>query len=160
MNDLTPMTYEDPTPKEVQVTIGSQQYVLREASGGTAIKWENAKLKYQKFGTDGNPTVMEGLASTKSLLLSMCLFEAELTKEGKSKPVPESVITSWPSRIQQDLFDRCKRISGLHEKLDKATLVKNIAEMQADLTEIEKTEKQQEKSQEKNEWSAGMDGSA
>jgi hypothetical protein len=110
------MCFETLAPVEVPVKIGSGRYVLREASGDAACRYQNAVLKTTKLGPDGRPTDINGLADCEPLLVSLCLFEIVHTTDSdppKYRPVPLSVIRSWPNRIQRALFRRAQEISGL-----------------------------------------------
>jgi hypothetical protein len=69
------MCFETLAPVEVPVKIGSGRYVLREASGDAACRYQNAVLKTTKLGPDGRPTDINGLADCEPLLVSLCLFE-------------------------------------------------------------------------------------
>lgn len=104
---------------EIPVKIGSETYVLREATGKAAQAFQNALLQRTTFGPSGKPQKTERLGDLTTLLLSYCLFTQD------NKPVAESVIASWPNRVVSELFDKAKQISKLEgeeetiEKLEK-----------------------------------------
>lgn len=123
--------FEDLTQVEVPVTLGNVKYILREATGEAAVKYQNAVTKCSRF-TDGEFSGIQGdLADTQPLLVSLCLFEAET-----GKPVSLAKVKSWPYRVQKDLYTRAKLISDLDEKTDKATLEKQLAAIQKQLAEL------------------------
>lgn len=103
--------------REESVTIGGQQYVLREADGEASTRYANARLKYTEVQGD-RVVAVDGMADTEPLLVSMCLF----TPDGR--PVPLVVIRKWPGRVQRSLFDRAKRISDIDQPMDLDALKK------------------------------------
>lgn len=138
----------DITPIQVEYRIGDIDYILREASGETAVKFSNAKLKNLVLD-DGKVTKVSGMANIQPLLISLCL-----TEKASGKPVPEEIIKSWPSRIQTKLFDKAKEISDIDQEVTKEGLEKIIADAQKQLAEIKAKENPA-----KNEQSGMQDGS-
>lgn len=102
------MVFEDVAPLTVPVTIGKDEYVLKEASGDAACRWRNAQLRAARM-VEGKITGVGDIADTEPLLVSLCLF----TREGK--PVPLATVRAWPNRVQKALFERAKAISHLNE---------------------------------------------
>lgn len=95
-----------------------KSYILKEATGKAANAYRNRALESTEF-QNGRPVSVKGLASLESFLISMCLFDE------KNKPVPQSVIESWPARVQKKLFEKVKEISDLGEQ---ATTAKDALE--------------------------------
>ena len=124
----------DLTPIEVEYTIGTTVYILREASGEAAVKFSNAKLKNLVMD-DGKVTKVAGMASIQPFLVSLCL-----TEKATGKAVLEETIKSWPSRIQSALFDKAKEISEIDQDATKEGLEKIIADAQKQLAEIKAKE--------------------
>jgi len=94
---------------EIPITIGGEDYVLREASGDAGCKYRNALLACTTL-TDGKPSRIEGMADVEPLLVSLCLF----TQGGRPVTVPK--VRSWPSRVVKALFEKIKEISDLDEE--------------------------------------------
>jgi len=140
-----PLNFEDLTPAEVPVSIAGRHYVLREATGDAAVKYQNAVTKCSRF-TDGKFSGIQGsLADTQPLLVSLCLFDVEHLQGSTdpklvAKPVAEHVIRSWPYRIQRSLFDRAKELSGLADEETQETLTKQIADLQEKLAKLQAEE--------------------
>jgi polyhydroxyalkanoate synthesis regulator phasin len=132
------LVFDDITLIEVPVRIARIDYVLREASGEAAIKYQNAVGKCSRFVNGEFSGVQGDLASTQSLLVSLCLFKKATPESGLAKdtPVPESLIRSWPSRIQKTLYDRAKQISMLDESESIQDLEKQIAKLQKKLSSL------------------------
>lgn len=102
---------------EVPVTISGEAYVLREASGKATRTWRDAQIACTKFGPNGKPSSIAGIAATEALLVSLCLFKVgEQKGERKLLPVAKAAIEDFPSRVQNALFDKAKEISGLSEE--------------------------------------------
>lgn len=109
------LAFDDLTLQEVPVSIGGKRYILREASGEVACRYRNRMLESTEFGGDGKPMKVKGMGDLEPLLVSLCLWEAD--DAGKpARPVPESVIRAWPSRVVKRLFAKAKAISDLGEE--------------------------------------------
>jgi len=120
-----PMVFEDLVLIEVPVTIGSEQYMLREANGDAACKFQNARVARYEYGEDGKLIRLRDTADLEPLLVSLCLFMAD-----GATPVSETTIRSWPARVQGQLFDRAKEISSIDEADDLPSLEKQLAQLQ------------------------------
>ena len=88
-----------------------RDYILREASGDAACAWKNIVLSRVKMGEKGKPERLERIADAEPKLVSLCLFDVETGQN-----VPETIIRSWPYRIQKSLFQKCQEISDLDEE--------------------------------------------
>lgn len=120
--------FDDIAPVEVPVTLGDQRYVLREASGEAAERYQAAVLRGARLA-DGKVVGMD-LSGVESLLVSLCLVDHE------GKPVPLSQVKSWPARIQKALFEKAMDISGLREQETEEQLARRIADDQKRLAEL------------------------
>ena len=120
------LIFDSIEPIEIPVSIVGVQYVLREASGEAAVKYQNAVSKCSKF-VDGKFGGIQGdLAGTQPLLISLCLFHESSEGSGKfTTAVPETKIRSWPARIQKQLYE-------------KADITAQIAKLQKRLEELRK----------------------
>lgn len=123
-----PMEYEDLAPVRVPVRIGSERYVLMDASADAEAKWRNFQIRCTKI-RDNQLSGLDGIADSKIQLIHLCLAYANPDGSarmirvsqggGKAEEVPDlvplSVIRRFPSRIADDLFERAKKISRLDE---------------------------------------------
>jgi hypothetical protein len=118
------MVFDDVSPAEVPVVIGSARYVLREANEDAACKFRNALLRCTRPGPDGRPTTYDGVADTEPLLVSLCLYAAD--EGGRVRPdrdgrpdhrhlVPLATVRSWPARVVKALAAKVQEMSGLSE---------------------------------------------
>ena len=98
---------------EIPFLVKGKNYILREASGETAVVFRNAQIECTTMGPEGKPKKFEGVADVEPLLVSRCSWEQ--TTDGKEKPVSIATVKSWPSRVQKKLFNDAKRISELDE---------------------------------------------
>jgi endonuclease YncB( thermonuclease family) len=132
------------SPAEVPVRVGSERFVLMEAMGDAVRKWRNAVLKCTQIGEDGKPRAMHGLADTESLLVSLCLCSADedgnvrRNSRGDTVHVPVERILAWPNRVQAELFQVAKRISGIDAPDTAESLREQIAQLQERLEAVEK----------------------
>lgn len=122
--------FDDLMPLCEEVTLGTAQYFLKEASGDAATKFANARLNCVKLGPDGKPQTVRGIADVEPLLVSLCLFDSN------GKNVPEATVRSWPYRIQKALFDRAKEMSHLDDLETEAAIVDQITSLQKKLDEM------------------------
>ncbi len=95
---------------EIPVNVGSESYILKEASGKAACEYRNAMLACTTLGPEGRPTSLRNLANVEPLLVSLCLFSQD------GKRVPQDKISAWPARVQKTLFNKIKEISELGEE--------------------------------------------
>ena len=146
----------DIAPRDVQVKVGGESFVLKEASGGAVTRYRNEQLKYTKLDPEtGKPVSVEGIVSTEPLLVSLCLFKVGPDGTTTNTNVPLSQILSWPNRVQKNLFETVKKISGIDEEED------TTESLQKQKDEIEKKMEtlQQKGTLSKNLPSATLDGS-
>jgi hypothetical protein len=107
----------DLAPREVEVTIRSEKYVIRELSLGQAITYRNASVACAKM-RDGKVIGMEGIADLESLLLSLCLWKVgEKNGERILMKVTRGFIEELPGRVASQLHAQAKEISELNEKI-------------------------------------------
>lgn len=137
------------SPIEVLVSnLFGKDYILREATGDVACKFQNKRTKCMKFGTDGKTASIDDIADVDPLLLSMCLFAPNVKNPGTfDVPVPITTIRSWPSRIVKKLVEKAKEISELED----------VEETVADLEKRLEAAKEKAKAQE--ETSKNVSGS-
>lgn len=121
--------------REISVPIDGAVYTLREASEDAAAKYQNKLSQCTKL-TDGKVSGITGpLADSQSLLVSMCLFD------DKNRPVPQSKVRQWPSRVVKQLFEKAAEISELAGTDDtEESLQKIIAETQEKLDKLREDE--------------------
>jgi hypothetical protein len=141
------LNFSNIEPIELPVTVGSQEYTLREASGGAACRYRNALIECTRLGPEGKPTHLKGIASIEPLLVSLCLFDSN------NKRVPVQVIEGWPARVQKALFNKAQEISELNEDDTEETVEQLEQKLQAART------KDDDQSAAKNELSGIQDGS-
>lgn len=128
---------------DVPVKYGGKKYVLREASGDTGRKFNDARTKCMHF-QDGGVSGVEGVGGLPIYLLSMCLFETD--EDGVVQPkrhVTQEALKSWPERVIQPLFMKAREIGELDqdslESLRKQykELGERIAKMEEDAVKNE-----------------------
>ena len=127
----------DITPKEVSVRIGGELYVLKEATGDSACKWQNKAVNATKLGPDGKPVAVGNIADIEPYLLSLCLFPVSKAGTVADKAVPEAIIRQWPSHVTSRLYEKVLVMSGLRKEKSKADLVRELEEIQQKLEVID-----------------------
>lgn len=138
----------DLTLVEVPVTIGTDKYILREASGKAACIYRNAMFGHTTLGPEGNPVSFKGMADIEPLLVSLCLFKADT-----NSPVTLDKVRELPSRIVTSLHNKAKEISNLSEDEDTAD------SLDKEQKALDKRKKALIDSQSKKVPSSTMDGS-
>ena len=126
------ITFETLLPKEVRVTLGTDKFTLREASGSAGLQFRAARQKCFKRNDKGEVSEVTGLEQTEALLVSLCLFDAE------DKPVPEAVVTKWPYKVQRALYVKATKISYLVEEDTLEELIKERDELNKRIEELQK----------------------
>ena len=124
----------DLTPIEIPVTIDGEEYLLREASGGTACRYRNAVLACITL-VDGKPAKITNQADTEPLLVSLCMLQVVRDANGEKKgekAVPVTTVRQWRSSVQKALFKKAKEISDLEEPpTERELLVKALGRADA-----------------------------
>ena len=114
-----------------------KDYVLREASGDTVAKFNNARARCAQY-KDGGLSGVEGLGDLEPMLVSMCLFEdkGDGTPDPQ-KPVRASILRAWPGPVVKALFDKASEISELDSDKDVASLRKQRDALDKQIKQIE-----------------------
>jgi len=102
---------------EIPIKIDKEDYVLREASGGSANVYNNDLQRATKVNQGGKGFTTTGVAEINTRLLSYCLFKIK-KEEGQLDDlvlVPLDTIKKWPDRIQSTLIEKLKEISNVDE---------------------------------------------
>lgn len=146
-----------PLPNEVPVTYQERTYVLVEATGEVAAKYQNAIFRSSRLD-DGKLIGMDGLADASLILVSGCLFPVKDGVRGPNVTLP--TIKSWPNRIVKKLFETARDISDLADQDTVEGLEKQITNLQKRLNTLREKNKTPEEISAGKEQSAGTDGSA
>lgn len=126
------------TKIEKSVEIDGDQYVLREASGKTAVDYQNLALNGVTFGADGKPTRMVGQASVQILLVGQCLYAILPSGDVAKNPVGEKwVEATLPAKVLKALFKEAKEISALGEEQTEESIQAEITKLQDQLIKME-----------------------
>lgn len=130
--------FDDLTPLEIPVLFRDKKYKLYEATEDAARQYNNSQTKCTEFSEGGVSGIKGPLADSRSLLLSLCLFN--VNEQGdKGSPVPLKFILSWPARVVKPLFEKLKEISGIDEDEESEdSLKKEIEKLQVKLTNLQK----------------------
>ena len=88
------------------------RYVLVEASGAAAKKYNNARASSVTLGPDGKTQRIDNIGDLEPLLVSLCL-QAE-----DGKPIHQAAIEKWPAHVIKQLFNKAKEISRLDESTE------------------------------------------
>lgn len=134
---MEPLVFTDLTPIEVPVTLGTKQYLLKEASESAAAKYKNAALKGTRVTETADGTkqaTVDGVSDTEALLVSMCLVEVK--SDSTFAPVSVDFIKGLPHRISNALFLKAEEISGLKRKETKEEIRKQIKTLQDKLAKL------------------------
>lgn len=148
--DLAPIVFpaESLQPVEVEVNVGGRKLILREASEGDAVEWQNASSRAMRMTRDRAVHVGD-LGELEPLLVHLCLYVPDpatgrvpmITVNNVSVPnrnarVPLAEVKGWLARVVGPLFERAKRISRLDQADTEEGLVKQIEELHQRLADL------------------------
>lgn len=102
--DEVPLRLADPKTGEVR------EYIMREMDG----KQRDTYMTFMGNKTGSRNTVLKNYDNVYSKLLALCIVEKETNKH-----VPEAEIQSWPTKVQEKLFDAANILNGLGAKKKK-----------------------------------------
>ena len=150
MTDFNPQDFnfdEQIELNEIPVKWGGEEYILREASGDAAAKYQNALMASASVKEDGSITSLRGLADAEMLLVHLCIWKGD-------KNVPLIEVKKWPSRIVSKLYETAKEIS----EIDRDDSLETLEKKRERLDKLIK-EKKEKSDPAKNGQSDSMDGS-
>ena len=145
-----------PLPVEIEITYRGTKYMLCEATGDVAARYQNAIFRASRLD-DGKLVGMDGLADASLILVAGCLFHRDKDgKKGASVSLP--TIKAWPNRNTKKLFETARDISDLGDQDTVEGLEKQIVALQKRLDTIRKKNRTPEEESAGNEPGAGTDG--
>lgn len=103
------LDFSDLTPQSVEFEYEGHKYVLREATGAVAKKFNNERASRIQYGPNGTIVGIHNLGDLEVLLVQYCLE----TESGDK--LPTSIIEKWPHRMVKKLYETAETISGLKE---------------------------------------------
>lgn len=131
-----PMTFDDPDPRFVEVTVGKEHFRLYEASADAALRFRNCAARAARL-KDGKVVGVDGVADSELVLVSNCLFDVKPGGE-VGMPVSEHRIRGWKVAVLKGMFDRVKEMSdGLVDPATPEALREQITSLQEQLAEAE-----------------------
>ena len=124
---------------EVPVTIEGNPYILFEATEKAASEYLDLGVSKLAF-TKGDVSGMSGGSANSAVLVSRCLYRATINEEGERQSIDSvhiETIRAWPSRIVKPIFEMALKISDLEAKESKEDLLKQKAEIEKKLAELD-----------------------
>lgn len=110
-------------PVKVRMKDGKvKEYILRQATGSQARKYDNAQSERVVLSDEGEVISFKDVTGLSPFLLSMLLVRKN-PRPDESEIVPESEIESWPDEIQQKVFEVAKSISKMNQRTELSELV-------------------------------------
>lgn len=100
------------TRKEQPVTIGGSAYTLVELDGAARDKYLQDLTGRVRTTPEGKPAGVKNFCGLQASLVSASLVDAT------RKPVPASLVQSWPARVVAALYDAARELSGLEDEND------------------------------------------
>lgn len=129
----------DLTERTFPLKIQGEDYVLVEADEDSAKRYKNAAMRSTKFGAEGKPSGVDGLADIEPMFVSMCLFKLDAVQN--RHPVPLKTILSWPHRIIDPMYRKARELSGMKDD-DESEIVKKLLKKR--LASLKETETEQQ----------------
>jgi len=112
----------DLLPIEINVSIGDDNYVLRESSGDAACRYRNLITSCAK--RQGEDMVINGpIADAEPLWVSMCLFKVDADGNTAKNHVKVETVRSWPERVVKILVAKLQEISPIDSDGDEDVAV-------------------------------------
>lgn len=104
--------------REIPVTYGGKEYVLREAMGDIDRRVRNSLAATIKVGPEGKPVGIIAPADVEAELVAGCLF----SKDDKGNLVGVSIQTvrSWPGRVVKHLYRQARLLCGYDKEESEA----------------------------------------
>jgi hypothetical protein len=100
----------DPAPIQVKRMIGGKKYILKEPSEATEAKFNSLAARGATM-QDGKVSIGTHVGELELFLVAQCLWECD-ADGNPIKPVPESTIRGWSSRVVKPLYDKCQEMAG------------------------------------------------
>jgi len=114
LNDL-----ETLKPFAKDFTYDGTDYVLREASGGAIVEYDNADDATRTYNPETGKLIgIKDRAKLVPLLVSHCIF-----KKSDNSNVPLATIEKWPDRVLKRLYKAIRQVSDLEGSPDEITLL-------------------------------------
>jgi hypothetical protein len=110
------LEFDSPLPREKQVRIGSEDYVLLEGTAAVVKDHRNAMGNAAELNDEGKVKRIKGFAEIRIKLVVECIRKVE---NGERKRVSQAVVESWPSRIVEACYDACEELTGIGEHAPK-----------------------------------------
>ena len=137
---------EDLSPREEPVTLGKQEFVIKEASEDVHRQYKNFMVAGAKV-EEGRMT-MGKVADADLYLLGACLYEVTDEKTNGTvlahkvhRPANSAFVRLLPHRIADPLVERIKKISGIgQEKPKQEKLEETFRKTAADLFSLSENE--------------------
>lgn len=100
--------------QEIPFKYDGKNYVLREATGGAGKQFQNARASCIVMGQDGKPAGLRNVGNLEPMLVHLCVFEEKA--EGRFVQVSQATVEGWPYKVQKELFEKAKEISGIEDE--------------------------------------------
>ena len=114
-----------------------KKYILREASGEAAARFNSMRGKCAKYA-DGGVSEVSGVGHIPLFLLSLCLLN---TKEDETanlhSPIVLSVVQGWPERVVKKLYAKALEISEIDQDDDLDSLKEQYEELGKKIAKME-----------------------
>ena len=111
------------------VGANGKKYILREASGEAAARFNSMRGKCAKYA-DGGVSEVSGIGHIPLFLISLCLFSVK--EDGTANlqsTVALSVIQVWPERVIRKLYAKALEISEIDQNDDLDSLREQYKEL-------------------------------
>lgn len=126
-------------PAETRFQLGPKTYLLKEASGGAAIRWRNIITGSTKFNGTGDLSGLGDIAEAEAQLVCDCIREV---REGEKQfPVSLQEVKGFKATNLKRMYKWLMDVSDLKEKpATLAEIDKQIAALHRQREELERAE--------------------
>ena len=87
-----------------------KECVIKEMMGDALNEWTELQQGRARQDRQGN-SFLAPIPKIHARLISLCLYD-----RADDKPIPMSTIETWPSSVQQGLFNDCNEVCGLNDE--------------------------------------------
>lgn len=118
-------------PVKLTIQGETKKFVLRELTGQGRDAYLNALAPRMRIGQDGRPSGIKNFKDMQADLIARSMYEAAWEEDAEGEIVESSVtldkavkvqtVQSWPSSVQNKLFEKCQQMSALGEDAEKET---------------------------------------
>jgi len=104
------LDFSDLSLTEIPFVFGGESFILKEATGEIATRFQNERTNRVTYSTDGKVSGVRNIADLGPMLVCWCSSFAD------GRAVTMDTVNKWPARMVAELFEKAKEISYLDDE--------------------------------------------